>query len=258
MKWLILFCAFSVMEFELSAQVARMPLPIVSSKKAAAGSANTLLNNLIAYYKFEDAGNGTRQDATANNHDLFDMLGTYGTGLAKHNSGITNSSVAPQIARLTNSESAFVFSGTNNFSFSMWVRADDVLNNRVLIGKWGTDFSYLLFEVSSVWRFSIRNTNNDASFAANSTVALSAGTTHHIACGFTGTQGWIQVDNETRVLSSTTDGTRPNTSDAFTVGNYASGGSANLGWIDELGIWGRSLTTTEVTTLSGGSYYEDW
>ena len=88
----------------------------------------------------------------------------------------------------------------------------------------------------------------------NSGTAMSVSTWNHIALTYDGTI-WKTWLNGTQVSSTNSTGIPSQTTTSLTIGrrNYTGAESYFPGTIDEVGIWNRALTTTEVTsTLYNG------
>jgi hypothetical protein len=91
----------------------------------------------------------------------------------------------------------------------------------------------------------------------NSNVLVTTGRWYHVAFVFDGTlpaaeRVKLYIDGVLDVTASEPSATIPAFTAGVTIGNLKNGGETFIGTIDEVGIWTRALSTSEVTTLSTG------
>lgn len=209
-----------------------------------------LLDNLQGYWKLDETS-GTRLDSTANNNDLTDNNSVlYGTGaMAK----IVNSAAFVR----ANSEFLSIADAsqtgldiTGDFTFSMWIYFPTLLGSGDTAGLIDKKNAYVpyLYNIGGLMHIS---TGINATFK------------HDIEWADCATENWyylvLQYDASAGTIVAYVDldliGTATglptsinNTSDPFTIGNDQYGGYLD-GYIDEVGVWNRILTTPELTTL---------
>lgn len=225
----------------------------VEVSAATSANPNTLLVNIAAYWKLDEASNVTRVDATGNGENLTDTSGNVAAGVGKINNGVSVSNTATQF--LTHADDANIGIGAGvSFSISCWY--NQATHDAPIVTKWNSanaalqDYRVYVgtngnFGNGFFW-FSVKNLAGVAVDLVSNVQSTAA--FHHIAAGYDDAlqQIWIQVDNGVRI-STPCVGVR-RTAVAFCVGNYAEGAGA-VGITDELGFWRKSITTTEVSKL---------
>ncbi len=207
----------------------------------AVWGSSTILSDLISYYKLDESS-GT-------------VIDTYGS-----NDG-TNYQAIPDETGIINT--AYEFDGTNdyinlgnpsslddldystNFTFSAWINSSDNLVDAVIISKDGSGLNQNQYHFSMITGGQIR-------FAVGTTASLNGvgsgyndGNWHYIVGVYNGTP-MVYVDGS--YVGTGTSG-----SDIYGVntyiGNRIGSGTPFGGLIDEVGIWDRALTPTEITSL---------
>jgi len=157
---------------------------------------------------------------------------------------------------ISNSTSINQYIINNEFSVSTWVnfnlRGTDATNNMVVFGRQNniyinTDkaadgFGYL--EVSFYM-------DDDSRQIAKTTINPEIDTWYHIVATYDGSNIYIYVDG---VQEGTLafSGTLRDSEEKIVFGQYGAGGDYMDGIIDEVGLWPRALTPTEVTELYNG------
>ena len=203
-----------------------------------------LTTDLVSYYKFdENAASTTVADAKGSN----DLTSSTNTSNLYYSSGIINS--------------AFDFNGTSDLingtfsqsfsslSYSFWLAWDDsgTSNLQVLLESETTAKGLVYTGSGSTDSIAVRlnTTLSDALFES----AIPNANFHHYVITWDGTNVRLYVDGSEHTSSPIS---RAWSSPTFSSLNIASrsGGSLYLdGKIDEVGIWSRALTSTEVTEL---------
>lgn len=146
--------------------------------------------------------------------------------------------------------------GDQDFTFSCWVNAESLANNATVLSKWlstGNQRSFALFytTATSRWRWMVSNNGSaTASVDADNLGAPSTATWYFIVVWHDATNNviGIQINNGTANTTSHTTGVFNSTAE-FDFGRSQAGLASHDGLIDEVGFWGRILTTQEKTDL---------
>lgn len=219
-----------------------------------------LIDNIISYWKFNEAGaTDVRLDETASNNDLTPAVTTpVGVGKISNCVDFTdntdNSLIIPN-ASLTN----FGFAGS--CSFSLWVKPQSKnVNQRAMFAREKAgDRPFLAFMYPSddgTYPDKAIFVVNDASSVVT-TNALTMGVWTYLVFVYT------YVANNTSLMDIYVNGVIGATQTTNAVGPISAGtgnfevGSREFttsrllfnGSIDEMGVWNRALTSTDVTTL---------
>lgn len=234
----------------------------------AVSSGNGLLTDLLAYYKLDEAS-GDALDAHTGAKDLTDT-NTVGAATGKINGGRDFEADTNEYFVRTDADFNMASAGVAiDFTMSAWVNLET--NDETTSYGRGI-FSYLTAESIGNWAVSIRGgaTNKiylyhwessgaDADGRKAFSSTLSTSTWYHIvARRSSGTYTvWVNGASQTADTSLTTDsgwGTRN-----AVMGSMWIGGGSNYvldGIIDELGIWKRALSDSDIATLynSGSGY----
>ena len=194
--------------------------------------------DLVAYYKMDEAS-GTIIDSLGSTNGIptqigYGATGILGTGLSFNSSSFIN------ITGMT--------STSGNYTFSFWANPSSSTNERYIVDSQTGRLIPALAgssDVISFWDGTWR------SFGVTAT----QGTLKHYIFAFDGSAG-----KATLFIDGTKQATEPtyvakNIGGFVSIGaNYANAGSHYLGVLDELGIWNRTLTSSEISDLyNGGS-----
>ncbi len=204
-----------------------------------------------AYYRFEDTS-GDAVDAVAGTYDIKNNGVTFNV-LGKVNRGFSFDGTNDYLGNISEIDLGSVF------SIAMWVKLNDSTTEKYYLGngqKSGADYNSLTLYQGS----------GKISLAADvSTDSSSTYTTDNVILG---TNRWIHIVvtraagaspkiyiNGTEVAGSTADnwgGTIDYDGDDFYIGTLDNGGSLSgyfNGSMDEVGLWSRELTSSEVSEL---------
>jgi hypothetical protein len=214
-----------------------------SVQRSSADTTNPVFNNALAYWSMDDTGT-----------TITDAIGTA-------NSNATNTASSPgkiNGARGFNGTSAYIdFSNSanytgNSFSIGAWAKLTDNRIRHTIVHK---NFQYSLvvdgsngkvsYADSSVWDYN--------SFGWWGSVSLNAW--HYIVAVRSGTNVTIYVDG-VQIVSKTFGSAIGSTPNPLFVGCYATTTCVSpyylKGTVDEVGLWSRALTSSDVLTLYNG------
>ena len=211
--------------------------------------------SLAAYYELEEAS-GNRLDSHTGGYTLTDV-NTVGSGTGIQGTAAdfeqTNAEYLSRVS--TNS----VFDGVTSFSISAWVNIES--------------FSAVYPTVASVWNDGSNNRAWSLAFVGNqpyfyisqlgtnatlsnitSGATLSTGTWHHLVGTFNGSTGNLRIYvNNTQYTNASGRTGIFNSSADFRIGHAVTFASRSDGYfdglIDEVGIWTKELTASEVSDL---------
>lgn len=225
------------------------------------GGSSTLLNDLIAFWKLEDADSTTREDAYTNNLDLTDNNGvTQEPAIINNGAGLAAAS-SQYLSRAAGGAGLLSF-GDTDFTITLWVYLLDGLATYILCSK-GTplptlttmEYQIAFDLVSGRWQFLVGNGTTTG--AVSHTSAAVPGVWTFLACRHDAAADTITITvNDPAVapaVASWSGGSYLSGLD-FALGRYGaySGGHANA-ILDAVGVWGRVLTDQEITQLWNGT-----
>lgn len=231
---------------------------LLSYGEAAAG--NGLLTNLEAYWKLDDAS-ATQTDS----HASYD--GTI-TGATHSATGILNNAVSfDGSGDYINMGDVLDFERTDSFSISCWCKPAAVTGALTLVAKRdsGTGAGYGIVRRGSAGGYYIgfdlgNSFSSNWLFVSGATTAVSSSATwYHVVCTYDGSSSASGVkiyvngaaESLTTVYNSLSATTL--TSYPFNIGSRNNGASQVWnGTLDEVGVWSRELSSTDVTVLNNG------
>ena len=196
-----------------------------------------LSDNLVSYWKFE----GNSNDELGGNNGT-DTSITYGSSYGKIDQGALFDAGGDKI----DCASAGIPTGTSSRTFSAWVK----LTGAVLVFVYGNGAS--AGQMMSLYM----NTTNINMFGIAADVNISnsssTGTWYHLVMTYNGTT--VEIFKNGSSVGTGTPTLNTAASSTFTIGHdngtWAGGGSS--GNIDELGVWSRVLSGTEISDLYNG------
>lgn len=208
----------------------------------------SLLTNLVAYWKFDEAS-GNAADAQGSN-TLTDN-GSVGSA-----TGIINN------ARSFTAASSQYFEAADNadlsvadidFTFAFWFKANSQPGSMEIISKddFSTNREYSIRTINATIRFTI--VGSGGSNVNASTDTWSTGGWYYVICWHDSVANTsnVQINDGTAHSSSYTFGGQDKAA-SFEIGRRVDVGNYFDGLIDEVGFWKRVLTSQERTDLYNG------
>lgn len=212
-----------------------------------------LNTNLIAYYNF-DEGTGTNLDDKISHGYNGTLLNSpiWEGGIL--GGALNFSSSSFQLVNITNS--TFGFGGENNFSINVWIYPNRSVGDNTIIGK---EKNWMLYQAGLKIYLYLTNGGAYANSFSTTNNVLNTGAWQMVTVVYNGTGNAIGASAEIYVNGTSmpvtkayTSGTFTNSEGQFNIGVNNGVSDFYNGGIDELGIWNRTLTLTEVTQLYNG------
>jgi hypothetical protein len=218
-----------------------------------------LAANLISYWKLDEAS-GTREDSVANN-DLTDNNTVGSAAGIISNAADFEASSSESLSITDAAQSGLDITG--NLSFSMWVKVESQPSGAAytLLSKHNsadTGRSYLFQYQDSGGTKSLTFRVSSDGTSGNQTLAsvnyeLTTATLFHVVVTYATSGTTTFYVNGSSVGSAGSQATSIfNGVAAFVLGASAAGSDFFDGLIDEVGIWSKTLSTTEITALYNG------
>lgn len=226
---------------------------IVTNDCECVGSSSDFLTGLVSFWNFEDGFD----DVHGENH------GTPMSGVSEP----TNIGPQGSAPYFDGSSNAYINCGndpslnitSDALSMSAWIYSENGANRADIISK-GRDYT-------SNKGYHIRWNGNEQSLILYSIYRLEdgsnslptidlpdVGTWHHVVSTYDGQSGKLYL-NGTLVAEDEQAGTIGNATTAFIIGAHSAAPSSFYQWegyIDEVGVWGRVLTDSEISALYNG------
>ncbi len=218
------------------------------------GSGVALTDNLISYWKLDEASGNAVDANSTNNLTAANAPGST-TGIL----GNARTFVAASTQYFTKADNADLSTGDIDFTIQAWVKLTSKSAAMAFVGKWGSvsNNEFLLYYDNSGDRFNFIVTPLGVGAGAAGVTANNFGSPP--------LNTWIHLiakhDSVNNVLSITVNDGTPDTNsyaagvfdgtDPFEFGRTSDGGAYLNGVLDEVGLWKRILTGPEVTQLYG-------
>lgn len=239
-----------------------MPNPVITrrlySTPPAVGFTPIDISQLGSYWKLDEAALSVRADSIGTNN-----LSEGGVGNIPNTGGII-----VNMPNLTggglnkwfqcNSNATLQFSPGASKSFACWYFPTTVSIDMTILSKWdevGNNMEYILHGSTNL-SFQVRNLANNANISVTSPYSINNPPNQfvYVACGFDAVNQviWISINGETKVTTPCT-GIRASNAQ-FRVGAAVDSGGTGThaidGFIDEVSMWQRVLTQTELNMLA--------
>lgn len=227
------------------APVRVIPGPIV----AAAGASNGLLNNLVAYWKLDEAS-GTRNDSVGSNHLTDNNTVTSVAGKLNNAAEFT----AANNESLTISDNADLSTGDIDFTITRWVKLADITASHAVDQK-GMNDAYgehmLMYAAGGIANFQWFIADLAANVISTDPATISSGQWYFVATWYDSTANTLNIQvNNGAIASASYSGGNTSTPGTFKIGQGI--GNWFDGDVDEEGFWKAVLTPAQRTTLYGG------
>lgn len=213
----------------------------------------------VAYYNLDESS-GNASDSI--NAYTLTNTGTVTYGAAKINNGALFPSNSSAKVLGTSTYTPFDFERTNSFSISGWVKFNSIIGNQWIVShQTGTaqGWSVLSDNKTNRLQFFLTGTSGDALYTRTPNNSITAGAWYHVVCTYAGTSlasgVHIYLDGVDQTLTVGTNNLSSSIKNTtqFQIGNRTDGGGWNCdASIDEVGVWNKVLSSTEVTALYGG------
>ena len=205
-----------------------------------------LWNDLLAYYTADNTPN----DALGNYNGTLTNGATYGTGII--NQGFSFDGVNDYVDFGNNLD----FDGSTPFSISCWVNSNDVTSFKAIVGKVSTTpTGYYIATFNGKVRFYASNNGSTNWLSIENSGTVTTSSFFHVVVTYDGSKSVagtkLYVNNalNTQTLVSDTLTASISNSASFTVSSRNGASLFYDGIVDEVGIWDRELTASEVTEL---------
>jgi hypothetical protein len=231
--------------------------PYISFPVAGGCSGSLIsLSGLSGYYKMDDDST----DSSGNGYDMVNSGVTFTTTGAKFDSAaifLTGSTdPTSTIRRLINMDDVLIAKTdsdtTTGFSITGWLKLDNLPTTSETYVFWINSeldrFMQLKYVQSAgAWRFVIYN---GTSYTYDWVTTPATDTWIHFAFTMSPTTGEFVVyfDGTSRISGTNTNNTYV-LSKRISIGNHPTATRTWLGWMDDVSIWERELSSSEVTTL---------
>lgn len=209
----------------------------------------SLGTNLVSYWKLDETS-GTRYDSHGKKTLTDNNTVGSTTGIISNGADFINANTEYL------SRSAETFGLGNTWSASLWAKCDNVAVNPRIFHVNPTSGSanqiMFLFQNVSTGYFYVQITNSAGSASKiYKFLPASISTLTHYVVTWDGTTLSLYENGSLKTPVKDSDGsvTQTDTSRVFTLGSTISGSATLDGTMDEVAIWSKALTSTEVTAL---------
>ncbi len=208
----------------------------------------SLTTNIVAYWKLDES-TGNPADATGNGNGLTNSGGTYAAALINNGLDLGSGNDVLNSGNYTYINSAMGIASGGDFSISLWFKRHQEITSspgsvfflsRRINGNGG------LYQVQYNYNGGVENIGwNDGGAVGSHTVTL--GTTwHHLVVARASSSSTIYLDGSS--IGTQATGTTSESSNYLQIG-CAGTQYFNAAIFDEIGVWSRGLSSTEVTKL---------
>jgi hypothetical protein len=218
----------------------------VSTTEGSTGSlVSNLDNGLVSWWRMDDA----------NSTKLFDYMGRYNGTLAGQASQTSSGKLGKGFT-FDGSGDYVNFGdvldmGTRDFSISYWVlyngaRAERVISKRTGCGA-NTFLELYHATDGDVFFYTYSDVNGDCAISTTKTYAL--GVWHHVVAVRNSTDLLVYIDGSMNATGSCSPAKNLDNSYNFLIGDSSCSSDELTGKIDEVRVWNRSLTSSEILGL---------
>lgn len=214
----------------------------------------SLTTSLVSFWELEEAS-GTRVDAHGAN-DLADN-NTVTSATGKVGDAADFEDANSEYLSITDAAQTGL-DITGDFSFNFWVNfeSDPDTNDACPIGKYGGagTRSYLLQYIGGGWRVVISTNGTAEGVTTTVAHAVSTATWYNIGATYDVSAGTLEIFVNGSSIGTGTGGPTSiaDVAGAFNLGRNAAGGNYFDGLLDQVGVWTKLLSSTEMTDLYNG------
>jgi hypothetical protein len=212
-----------------------------------------LSDNLVAYWKLDESS-GNASDATGNGSTLTNN-GSVTYSAAKINNGASLGGAGKYFSCSDNS----YISTTGDTTWQVWWYPTTLNAQQAFFDKWNYSAATREYEVfanysggTTTLYVNLSSNGSTASTASKTTTSISTNNWYHLVYVYTASTGTVEFFLNGSSLGTSTGNLTSiyNSTSTLGIGQYITGGGGNIsGMLDELGMWKRALSSTEVTEL---------
>ena len=208
---------------------------------------NPLWNNLVAYY----TGDNTPNDAKGTANGTLINGATYSTG--KINNGFSFDGINDY----ANFGNNLDFNGSTPFSFNFWVSPTAATANAVFFSKYDGTKGYLIRKSANGNYVNIAIVSSGSSYisVSSNSIVIPSNSYNMITVTYNGTPNisgikiYVNATSDTLTALYQAFTTSASNTSNFLMGSLATNANFYNGVIDEVAVWNRVITSTEVTEL---------
>ena len=209
-----------------------------------------LTTNIVSYYKLDESS-GNAADSVGGVTLTNNGSATYSAG--KINNGVSLSGSASQY--LSASDNATTDTPTTAITVAGWYKATSSFVSQPIVsknysGSWTAPYASWLLRVdsSTVIGFGLNLGGTFTNYEAT-VPTMTAGTWYYIVGVYDGSHIYVYLNGVSQGTPPAASGTIGYSTGTLMLGRDGSAAEVVNGMIDEVGIWSRALTSTEVTQL---------
>jgi hypothetical protein len=218
-----------------------------------------LTTNLVGYWKLDESS-GNAADSSGNSNTLTN-LNTVTYTPEKINNGALFVRLTSQALSIANASQTGL-GLTGDFSIGFWINPVSLASNEALVAKWddhitNSNLSYLVqTDVNGSLNVRLRKDASTDLASVTKNGVLSTGSLQYILVTWTKSSGTVEIwkNGISQGTGTGTSGTNIQSGAAsFDLGGTVGlNGSYLNGALDEVGVWSRVLTSTEIGQLYNG------
>ena len=224
---------------------------VATSSGGGISGHSTMASDLALYYAFEN----NLTDSTGNLNATSSGTTSFTNTSGDYKVGTHGLSVAQGHAEIANN-SHWDFAG-NDWSISMWYKASSFQNYGVIFGKGHNNQSGWVEPYGLIWirqdptnQGGLECWTNGNSSRFFTTGGNSTDTWYHLVLVHTSTNNKVYLNNSLDVTSTSGSGSTPASNSTISLGRNPWNTSEYItGFIDEVGLFNKALTTTEISDL---------
>lgn len=200
---------------------------------------------LLSFWQLDEPVGSTVGDLT-NAAPLALSAGSYQRSRPSLTSSSSGHSTQFTTARAVGGD-VYDFDGNAPFSAAAWVRTSTTSADRFLVSKWGGTGWVLYLSGSSPNRIILARQSGawpNVEYATTS-MAMQPGVRHHVAATYDGSTIRVYIDGRLGITRASSRAL-PNTTEPLAIGARANGTSQYNGDLDDVSLYDRALSATEV------------